>query len=307
MPTVAYTIAVQGDDGFVQTGPTGSWPPSGPTVNIVRDTLSTYLAFTGGNYYNAQTLMRWDTSVIPADATVIAAALRFYQVGVAPSVDSRQFAADWYDWGASIDTSDYDLGAGTNAIAGVNIVGGVAPNALNAYALSNAATFVNTTGYTYLRLYTTGGTPTGDNYLEPASFDNATFEGPELLVTYTLPDTLDGNFETGDDGFYQYGAHLVFARDDSFDVAHGGIWSEKITRQNFTEWEGIANDNINMGFTPLVPGQVFTVNAWVKMGTASLADPAALRSHGRHDRRGHNPGRDGWRLEPLHGDAHRRR
>ena len=62
----------------------------------------------------------------------------------------------------------------------------ITTGATNDFALTGLSS-IATSGYTGLRLLVDGGQPSGDNYVQIASFDNPTLPEPQLVVTYTTP------------------------------------------------------------------------------------------------------------------------
>jgi hypothetical protein len=126
--------------------------------------------------------VRFDTSAIPDTATVTSATLRLYVTAKA-NADGRNLVGEWYDaanW--PIDASDYTLNSSGSAFTGASI-GQIRAGATNDFSLGGLAS-VSKTGYTGLRLHVDGGQPTGDNYVQFASFES-TLPKPQLIVTYT--------------------------------------------------------------------------------------------------------------------------
>jgi hypothetical protein len=181
--TVVFSVAVSGDDGDLRlTG--ASYPPSGTvagssTGNFV--TSGRRSVFGGYDVFNG--LMRFDTSAIPDGATVTGATLRLHVTGK-QNADNRNLVAEWYDsvnW--PIDGADYALDSSANALAGFAIAQ-IPVGSQNDFALTGLGS-LSKTGFTGLRLHVDGGQPSGDNYVQIASFDHATLPEPRLVVTYT--------------------------------------------------------------------------------------------------------------------------
>jgi hypothetical protein len=138
-----------------------------------RFAFSSYEVFAG--------LVRFDTSAIPADATVTSATLRVFVPGKA-NADGRNLVAEWYDgsnW--PIVAADWSLDSSASALTGF-AVSQIRTQASNDIPLSNVAG-ISKTGYTGLRLHLDGGQPTGDNYVQISSFEST--QPPQLIVTYT--------------------------------------------------------------------------------------------------------------------------
>ena len=128
-------------------------------------------------------LLRFDTSAIPDDATVTGVTFRAQVMGKV-SADGRNLVGEWYDpAGWPIDAGDYALNSSAMALAAMSIAQIVA-GAQNDFPLAAPAS-LSKTGLTALRLFVDGGQPTGDNYVQFASYDHATLTEPQLVVTYT--------------------------------------------------------------------------------------------------------------------------
>jgi hypothetical protein len=137
-----------------------------------------------GSYQIFDALLRFDTSSIPDDATITAATLKLFVTAKANS-NGRNLVADWYDtanW--PIDAADYQQDPAGTALTG-SPLGSATVSAMNSFTLTNLSS-VSLTGQTGLRLQIDGGQPTGDNYLQLASFDSTTNPKPQLVITYTV-------------------------------------------------------------------------------------------------------------------------
>jgi hypothetical protein len=181
--TVTFNLAASGDDGDLRLTGAG-YPPVGTVAasssgNFV--TAGRRFVFGGYDVFNG--LMRFDTSAIPDGATVTGATLRL-QVTGKQNADARNLVAEWYD-GANwpIDAGDYALGSSANALAG-SAIAQIVVGSQNDFALSGLGS-LSKTGFSGLRLQVDGGQPSGDNYVQIASFDHATLPEPRLVVTYT--------------------------------------------------------------------------------------------------------------------------
>ena len=99
------------------------------------------------------------------------AALKLRVTGKADT-DNRSLMAEWYgaaNW--PIEASDFGLDSSGTALAGADLTA-VAVGAVTSFDLTGLAS-VSTTGSTGLRLHVSGGQPSGDNYLQLASFENS--------------------------------------------------------------------------------------------------------------------------------------
>lgn len=190
MASATFNIAADGDDGAVeQTGAT--YPPSTNTfttgsVLVSRSKPSGYSVEVG--------LLKWDTSSLPDGATITAATLRGWCQDKA-STDNLSLTADWYNWGAAVDSADWTNTPGTSAHAGTAL-SAITLGADNDFALVNPAGNVSRTGTTYLRLHisqrASDAAPTGNNYVQLASHEHATLVEARLIVTYNLGGSLVG-------------------------------------------------------------------------------------------------------------------
>jgi hypothetical protein len=154
-----------------------------------------------GRYESLVSLLRFDTSALPDNANILSATLRLY-VSAKADADNRTLIGEWYpssEW--PIDPSDYALTSPATALAGADItqlavgttndlplIGLGSSSAAGAGSISTTgATSISTTGYSALRLQVAGDQPTGDNYVQIASFDDPTRPEPQLIVTYNTP------------------------------------------------------------------------------------------------------------------------
>lgn len=189
-PTTTFTVAPSGDGTATRSDT--AYPPAGAIVTGTTDPeLSVRREFIAQWYYVFVVLLRWDTSSLFDDATVLSATLRLHtsETGIS-DVDSRSLTVEWYDAG-TIGAEDYAATAVGDAHAGTAL-SAIVPSADNDFALL-APTSVNLTGYTGLRLHISGGVPSGSNIVDFASSEHATLPEPMLLVT-----TADVEFATSD-------------------------------------------------------------------------------------------------------------
>jgi hypothetical protein len=186
--TLTFTVAVGADDGDVNVnnmGGGGGYPPVG-AASVWSSGTRFGVRRAGplwGGYEVRTALLRFDTSSIPAGATVTSASLRLYVLSRA-SVDGRNLVAEW-DNGAAwpMDASDYTATASNTASAGVAI-GSLSVNAVNALSLQNLGS-ISRSGYTTLRLHVDGGQPTGENGAFFNAFENGALPAAQLIVNYT--------------------------------------------------------------------------------------------------------------------------
>lgn len=62
--------------------------------------------FSGVLEFGAVSLMRWDTSALPADAVIVGASLKAVVAGTFYNTDAASLTAEWFDWGGSCDATD---------------------------------------------------------------------------------------------------------------------------------------------------------------------------------------------------------
>jgi hypothetical protein len=194
MPTDSFSIGASADDGyFDHWDVTGTPPTYPPTENIqvwADHTAETFIRCQkkadAGEAAVHVTLMRFDTSSIPDDATISAAVLKLYVISL-NDPEAKNVDVEWYTPSAwpPVDASDYSLSVGTTA--GSFALSTFTASTVEDLTLSAPST-VSLSGYTTLRMGISGGTPSNaDNYIEFASLDNVSLVEPRLEVTYTSP------------------------------------------------------------------------------------------------------------------------
>src|SRR5712691_6424937 len=210
-----FTVAAGADDGDVSVNNMGAgtaYPPTGaPAPSSNRSSFGVRRAGPVAGGYEVRTgLLRFNTSSIPAGATITSASLRLYVLSRA-SVNGRTLVAEW-DNGAAwpIDASDYAATASTSASTGVAI-GSLTVNAVNTLSLQNLGS-ISRSGYTTLRLHVDGGQPTGENGAFFAAFENGTVPAAQLVVNYTLASTfaVAASADDGDVGVNNMGAGSAY-------------------------------------------------------------------------------------------------
>jgi hypothetical protein len=180
--TTAFTVAANADDAIASKTGT-SYPPTGTTgISTTTPNIEPSRTYDGTNYTIRVGLLRWDTSSLPDNAIISEAKLRLY-VNTVQNVDSRDLTADWYTWGP-VATGDYSETAQTTALSGTAL-SGISTGGYREFTLLSPTT-VNLTGYTGIRLHISGGSPTGNNYVQTTAHDNGPSQAAQLEVTYTL-------------------------------------------------------------------------------------------------------------------------
>lgn len=174
---------VGGDDAYVGREGTAYSPTTFPSFVSNALTAETYRTFFNPNYFVYNTLLKWNTSSLPDNATVTAATLRVWVINKS-NADSLNLSADWYSWNGT--TADHTATPGTNALAGTAI-SQISTASDNDFVLSNVNN-VSTTGYTYLRLHisqrASDAAPTGDNMVQIATVESNSYPEARLVVTY---------------------------------------------------------------------------------------------------------------------------
>lgn len=192
--TVAPFLACGGasqDDGLINRFNSTVYPPN--TAIVVDDAFfrtAQQRSFYVGPpaTFNVQNgAMRFNTAaVLPGDAMVSSATLTVQVVEPPVSVDGLSLTGEWYDWGLTVGPEDYSevpfSSAFSVSVSSIAVGRTTIP-------LSDAATNVSLTGYTYLRTHMSqrpgDAAPTGVNMVRIALFDNTSVAGPALTVCYT--------------------------------------------------------------------------------------------------------------------------
>ena len=187
--TVTFTMAASGDDGDAAvSSPTSSgYPPTGTAaINTSGGVFTAGRRLAYGNYQVIVPLLRFDTSTLPAGATVTSATLKLY-VTTASNADNRNLVAEWAN-GATwpLAASDWSLNSSASALSG-SAISSIATGTVNSFNLTGLAN-ISGSGYTTLRLHVDGGAPAGDNLVQFASYDNSSaYPKPQLVLTWTKP------------------------------------------------------------------------------------------------------------------------
>ena len=243
MTVSTFNIAVNSDDGFTQ----GQNVTYGSVICSFAGSTDANLEagreLTGGNHRISVSHLRWDTSSIPDGDAVASATLRLFILGKF-DVDARNVVADWHDFGAAVDCTDWLHDSLNSAISGVTIasltVG--ANNTLTLTGVSN----VSKTGLTGIRLHVSGGEPTGRNQYEFAALDHLTSPEAQLSVTHavsvscslsgTVTDDNEANIITG-------GSTIILTLTNAIWVAVGATFNAQ--RQNIINGIDSAQAEVN--------------------------------------------------------------
>jgi hypothetical protein len=134
-----------------------------------------------GGYEVRTALLRFDTSSVPAGATITSASLRL-TVSSATSANGRNLVAEWASGAAwPLDGTDYTATASTSASTGVAI-GSLSAGSVVSLPLQNLGS-ISTTGWTTIRLHVDGGQPNGENNVFFKSYEGGA--PAQLIINYT--------------------------------------------------------------------------------------------------------------------------
>lgn len=193
---INFPIAANDDDG---TGywAKSSWPPS-PSETTFTDLSSDALVYVdkdhvtdaNGTYHQKNGYLRWDTSSLPDNATIVSARIRIYtplgEIGDADGTYSIQAA--YQNWGgAPVVTGDY-VQTPTPAMTPLDI-STLDVGTHNELVLTDFSG-INLSGYTEMVITLTSGTPSSTTVFNYVGFEskNAAAGNPAILqLTYTAP------------------------------------------------------------------------------------------------------------------------
>jgi hypothetical protein len=186
MPQATFAVAATADNNWVRRIHT-SYPPTAGTLtrSTTDDDLWAERTFVSPDYRVACALMRWDTSSIPDSATITSAKLRVVSGSNGVINNGYDVLGEWYlfdgtsaDWTATPSSTAFSIDEGTSWEASGTV---------KEWALSNPNANVSKSGMTGIRVHMASGTPTGNNQVFFASYDDPTLASPQLIVDYSLP------------------------------------------------------------------------------------------------------------------------
>lgn len=167
--TTDFSINLNEDDGtFLYYNIDGTNPATSSDIpgmsslsvnpNRSRSSLGTAFENTVANGF-----LRWDTSSLPDDATILSSTLDIYLDGVLSGGEGRKVVADWYNWGSTIDSSDW-TGDITNNVLSSTPISSLLDSSWNSINLIDF-TGINFAGTSYLRLGIDGTSVSTSNYI----------------------------------------------------------------------------------------------------------------------------------------------
>lgn len=172
--TDTFYVSTGSDDGHVyRAGSTGVYPPTG-TINVATTGAYNYQRKMYSESAVWVSLVRFDTSSLPDDATITSATLTLNFA--AASFNSRYLNCEYYSF-SSITTSDYTTNVGTTAFQ-ANVTTGS-----QTFSLSNLSS-INKSGYTGFRLGIDGGAPSQDHSYAFNAFEYSILD-TKLTITYS--------------------------------------------------------------------------------------------------------------------------
>jgi hypothetical protein len=176
--------------GYVDYSGTG-YPPSYNAAIANNDPYTSRSNTGSGQYDICVGLLNFNTSSLGAGAVVTAATLKLWTY-LQNNADSLNLNADYYNWGASPDSTDFANPVGTDA--GSKSLATLAYGAYTSITLGNLSN-IDVSGTTYIRIGVSGASPSGMNDVITYGYDKA--NPPQLVITYTDPPVAKSHSLTG--------------------------------------------------------------------------------------------------------------
>lgn len=186
MPSQIFVVDAA-NDGYVNNQ-SATYPPNGGVGRSMgEDGAYAMRRLLGGTYGVFNALLKWDTSSL-AGKKVTAARLQIYVANKA-TLDNLTLVGESYVFDGT--DADYTPTPSASAFDPIvwedMVVGSQIPD----ITIKNPATFVNTSGYSGLRLHMTqlaaDAAPTVNNFVQLATVEHATLAAPQLVVDYEDP------------------------------------------------------------------------------------------------------------------------
>ena len=177
----SFTIAATGNDAYILSTSDAVYANVVCDTGNATDTISQGVrSFSAGTYKIHVGVMRWDTSGIPDDATIISATVRLF-ITAKSDADARNFTMDWWDFGGAAACEDWVHDALSNAHSSTIV--SVTAGAFNTFTLTNLSN-ISLTGVTGLRTHVDGAAPGGANEVYWTTYDGNPANAARLDVTY---------------------------------------------------------------------------------------------------------------------------
>jgi hypothetical protein len=186
-----FRVTVSADDGYAsrESSTPGEWPVTGAFGVSDSQTFLSVRKFQAAGFSDCTVSgIRFDTSDLPDDAIVIEAILRL-QTTAKGAATGRSIQVGYYapaNW--PFDSADWSGDDNPGSNAGTFPISDFAVGTEENLVLSSPVS-VAVGGYTGFRLSVSDAEPTlnDDHRVEFASFDHATVQEPQLLVTFVIP------------------------------------------------------------------------------------------------------------------------
>lgn len=161
------------------------WPINGTGLGVGGTRYAYGAGFNGSQYYIYSMLLRFDTSSLPDTAVISSAKLRLYWRSKSVAGTNSAVAGEYYDPGASVDTSDFSQTLSETAWTKV-LMSAISTSAYYEFTLLNPDTLISKTGFTGFRTHSYYDTTPVSNHLAEIDLVADTNK-PELVITYTVP------------------------------------------------------------------------------------------------------------------------
>jgi hypothetical protein len=186
--SLVIPVAAGSDDGYAgrESASAGEWPVTGAfSVSDVATFLNARKAQFGAFSDCIVSLLRFDTSVIPANAVITSVTLRLQTVAKGAAT-GRDIQVGYYassNW--PIDSADWSGADNPGSDAGTFPISNFTVGTPEDLVLSNTQN-ISRTGYTGFRISVSGAEPTlnDDHRVEFAALEHATAAEPQLIVTF---------------------------------------------------------------------------------------------------------------------------
>lgn len=197
-PSTTFALATS-TDGQIARKKDTVWPPGGAVVwfTAVCYARKTYAATNTTPYFVDCGLLKWDTSSIPAGATINSCDHRIYLLNKADFDTDRNWVAHWYQWDGVTGTDHiFEVPADLFSVDLTTLpeINTYMTVPIASTAFGGIATGVG--AVTYMRTGITGShAPGGANVVRPWDVDDGvTNDPPQLIVTYN--ESTNNSFQT---------------------------------------------------------------------------------------------------------------